>query len=688
MIFPLGEKRPSQLAVFALALVAALTFALLTQHVWEDYYITLRSSKNLVAGNGLVFNKGDRLHTFTSPLGVLVPAAAVAVTGNSSDLAALWMFRLWSSLAFAGAAVLAYSAARRFQYGSLALTALVAWVVLDAKSLDFTINGMETGFLLLFIAYAVWALFACRRYRWQHLGVAWAGLMWTRPDSFLYVALLAAGVFFFNDAERSGLTRRQCLGLFLRAGVLCTLLYLPWIVWAWWYYGTPIPNTITAKGGVTSEAKTALGILKTFLDFPWTVWTGSTSLESTFLPSYYQLGGWPQAAVTTARWVAVLVAFQWVLPWWRMEVRVASFAFAGMHVYLSYFPFFPFPWYLPGTAFLAALTLGGMVAQMAAETEQRAARHRPGMWPGAVKKLLLATVVVVTGAQAWLTYQMQRQMAAEQTYTADAVRHEVGVWLKANGHEGDTVFMEPLGHIGYFSNLKTYDFPGLSSREVVEAIRAVGTDWGFLAEYLSPDWLVLRQHEILRMEKSVRRLFADGASYKLVKEFNNLPAIAKLGIYGRDYVAFDAHLFVYRRQVPKRYQLDMTGLSPFEGLGVSVRYLDAERMYMIHATGMMSVRVPSGATRIRIAYGMPADSYDGPVKTDGVEFTIRWTDGRKTNVLLSRLVQPQLNAGDQGLQWFEAELPAARGQATVILTTLAGDSDPMDWSLWGVPTFK
>src|SRR5437762_13650216 len=45
-----------------------------TNHAWEDYYITLRSSRNLLEGNGLVYNAGDRLHTFTSPLGVLIPA--------------------------------------------------------------------------------------------------------------------------------------------------------------------------------------------------------------------------------------------------------------------------------------------------------------------------------------------------------------------------------------------------------------------------------------------------------------------------------------------------------------------------------------------------------------------------------------------------------------------------------------
>lgn len=71
--------------VFGLAFVAAFMWACFTGHVWEDYYITYRSSKNLATGHGLVFNHGERLHTFTSPLGVLLPAAASLLTGNSSD---------------------------------------------------------------------------------------------------------------------------------------------------------------------------------------------------------------------------------------------------------------------------------------------------------------------------------------------------------------------------------------------------------------------------------------------------------------------------------------------------------------------------------------------------------------------------------------------------------------------------
>src|SRR6185436_14813475 len=97
-----------------------------------------------------------------------------------------------------GAAVLLWTIARHFQYDAFAAVALVAFMALDAKTIDFTTNGMETGFLLLFLAYTLWVMFVCERRRGLHLGLAWGALMWTRPDSFLYIGLLSAGVFFFN----------------------------------------------------------------------------------------------------------------------------------------------------------------------------------------------------------------------------------------------------------------------------------------------------------------------------------------------------------------------------------------------------------------------------------------------------------------------------------------------------------
>jgi hypothetical protein len=77
-------------------------------------------------------------------------------------------------------------------------------------------------------------------------------------------------------------------------------------------------------------------------------------------------------------------------------------------------------------------------------------------------------------------------------------RKMIGLWLHQNARvPTDTVFLEPLGYIGYFSQLKMLDFPGLCSPEVVAARRRLHTDsFARLIAELRPDWLVLRPREV------------------------------------------------------------------------------------------------------------------------------------------------------------------------------------------------
>src|SRR6202035_2652484 len=96
------SRRATTLLWYAAAILVTLSFVLYTQQTWEDYFITFRCSRNLCEGNGLVYNPGERVHAFTSPLGVLLPALGYWAIGVDSYVPALWFFRALSILAFAG----------------------------------------------------------------------------------------------------------------------------------------------------------------------------------------------------------------------------------------------------------------------------------------------------------------------------------------------------------------------------------------------------------------------------------------------------------------------------------------------------------------------------------------------------------------------------------------------------------
>ena len=533
--------RPHLFWLFVVACAVPLAFALYTNHVWEDFYITYRSSKNLATGHGLVFNVGDRLHTFTSPLGVLLPALANLLVLNSSDAAALWLFRLLCMSAFAGAAVLLFAASRALNYSYLAAGCLLAWLITDAKSVDFCINGMETAFMLLFFAYALWAMFSANDRRWLHLGIAWGGLMWTRPDSFIYIGLFSGGVWIFNSAARTGLTRIDWLKMFLRAGAVCTALYLPWLLFAWSYYGSPVPHTISAKA-VLASPKTVAGFIQSLVVILRSLWAGQGPASAAFLPSYAQSGDWPEIMWQVARWISVLSGLLWTVPRLRTETKAASLSFLGAVLYLSYFPPFYYPWYLCMPAFLGFLTLGGLLAQLLDIAGNLSSPKLSSL----LRSGLVVLGVTIMGLNIWMTVSSAQQLKIRQELIEVGNRRKIGEWLRAHAQPRDTVFLEPLGYIGYYSQLRTYDHPGLSSREVVDAIHRLGpSDWGALILDLHPDWLVLRMNEITAILQKRPRLLYD--AYSAVAKFDVSEQVSKSGVHGRPYLEYDSHFFVFKK---------------------------------------------------------------------------------------------------------------------------------------------
>src|SRR3989344_5136652 len=104
--------RHSEIYIFLTVWLIALSFAIYTSHTWEDYYITYRASQNLATGHGLTYTIGERVHAFTSPLGVLLPAFFNIITGNSTEILVLWLFRLVSISALASAIVLMFRIGR------------------------------------------------------------------------------------------------------------------------------------------------------------------------------------------------------------------------------------------------------------------------------------------------------------------------------------------------------------------------------------------------------------------------------------------------------------------------------------------------------------------------------------------------------------------------------------------------
>lgn len=525
-------------ATFALALV--LAWGAYTQHAWEDFYISYRASRHLALGDGLVFQPGERLHTFTSPAHTLL-LAAIAKLGGLADRpnAVLWVYRVLGGLALGAALFNLHRLGRAGRWAGTGWVVGLGLMLGDAKSIDFTVAGMEVPLMLALLALHCHALFAGGG--WRVLGLSWAGLMWTRPDAFVFIGATLVGALTFACEDAAA--RRALLGRILRAGALGVACYAPWLIGATLYYGTPVPHTVIAKGLLRPMS------LSSVLLSPWELLTSGGFLLRVFGASFVRLvADWGAPLFYFWKTLALVAWLYWLNPFGSRLARAASLSFLLATLYGANVPFAP--WYMPGYAMLATIALAGLFSDLWGAT---AARF--GAWRPRARFALVALALAIVGAQAFTCAAMARSMRWQQALNETGNRQPLGLWLHDHARPGDTVFLECVGYIGYYSGLKTHDFPGLTSREMVAARRRLGTnDYGALIAELKPDWLVLRPGE----SEAIRRARPDllptregGGHYALAATFDRSADVAAVPhLLGRRYLLIDQTFEVYRRNAP------------------------------------------------------------------------------------------------------------------------------------------
>jgi hypothetical protein len=216
--------------------------------------------------------------------------------------------------------------------------------------------------------------------------------------------------------------------------------------------------------------------------------------------------------------------------------RVAGLAFVLGGVYLTITT--RAPWYFPAWSLLAYFAIAGGLT-----TAWQALSARPaGRW------VVAGFAGLLVAAQAWLFVGVTVQLRAQQRLIEWGVRAPIGRALKnsaASPHE--TVFLEPLGYIGYFSNLSMRDTPGLCAPDVVKLRKSGIVSMGGLIAALKPDWTVLRASEVVGMSP------ADHANlerdYTLVGTHDVRQAVNDIAwLPGREFLLMDAYYTIWRRK--------------------------------------------------------------------------------------------------------------------------------------------
>lgn len=197
---------------------------------FDDAYITFRYARNLVENAGFVYNTDQHVLGTTTPLYTLLLAGFGLLTG--ADFIPQISFWL-ANVADSASVVIFYRLAKYvFQHKYVSILAASIFLFHPLR-LNVTAGGMETSIFILFIFMMYYHYFQGRRFGKIALWAAMALL--TRPDAFL--AFLPLFVFWLYKEPLTA----------VKAACLTFILCLPWIVWAVFYFGSPLPHSLTAK---------------------------------------------------------------------------------------------------------------------------------------------------------------------------------------------------------------------------------------------------------------------------------------------------------------------------------------------------------------------------------------------------------------------------------------------------------
>lgn len=213
--------------------------------VQDDAYVSFRYARNWVRGDGLVYNRGERVEGYTNFLWTALAAVPLAA---GADDPLPFMHRLSAGLWVASFALLLALGVGLWAEGLWAGPLLALPLAFHWSYNLWFVSGMETPLVTFSTIAAVSAVaLDPGRHRWAPFAASLSAvaLMLTRPDGVVVFAALLLAVVVLDGARirREGDWRAGALA----PALPLLLLFAPYQLWRLWYYGALLPNTYYAK---------------------------------------------------------------------------------------------------------------------------------------------------------------------------------------------------------------------------------------------------------------------------------------------------------------------------------------------------------------------------------------------------------------------------------------------------------
>jgi len=465
--------------LLALALVALLA-ARSPHFIPDDAYITFRYARNLAAGEGFVYNSGERVLGTSAPLwAILLAVGRVIAPGCDTPVAA----QAISILFYLLAGVLVFVIVRWDLCASMHVRPAVAlaWGLLAAalwlssqQAVNAALSGMET---MLFAFLILLAAHAFDRSANIGAGAVLGVALVTRIDAVVAIGCL---VIWCLVHERRAIV--PVLG-----GAVA--LALPWYLFSWLYFGSPLPNTVVAKTVMYAHTEWA--------------WSRAEMLRGF-------MGGVSDLPLLLAAMAGLLGLLRG-----RTVMWLAGFPFAYA-IFCLVFVARPQAWYFVPcwpAAIVAAVTATASLSptrDSASSPGGRTwlARFVPGGGLSAASAAAIAGAIVLGIIATWHGIRSIQGVREARDFPGDGL-DKIGFRL-AREASRETVFIGDIGVVGWHSGLRVYDFAGLVTPEAISWNRSrwnysgrISIDYRALLaqiERVRPEFVVLADYMAFRAE--------------------------------------------------------------------------------------------------------------------------------------------------------------------------------------------
>ncbi|MGE0481887.1 MAG: hypothetical protein AB7Q17_15600 [Phycisphaerae bacterium] len=446
----------------------------------DDSWIHLVYARSLVEEGVPAYNPGVAEAGFTSPLWILVCAAAHLLARVSSLDVVLAVKVLGAALAWLATLGL-YELLRAWTRAAL-LPLFGGLLCAASPTLSFSqVAGMEVN---LAAGCALWMLLALHHQRFLAAGVLLAAAYWSRPETLLLAPLVGIGQLiawrFRFDRARLLATAQVALPLAIAGGL--------WAAYCYSINGHALPNTFYVKTRNEYPLTDAWTVVR---EIPW-------RLTANFYGSalvLYMIGA---AALLRRPSVArvVIVLFPWVFLAAIGATRSMLPTFSNHYVLQRYA--------LPAAPLLLVVITVGLDALCALGRRRASA---DAATPLSTAALLGRIAALALGALALVRYPPELKRNADLfAWNCQNIREmqtALGKWVARYTASDATILLNDAGAIRYFGERNIIDLVGLNTHELAldrEFRHAISLSATRMADYMKqldaryliifPSWFV------------------------------------------------------------------------------------------------------------------------------------------------------------------------------------------------------